>query len=74
VRGDTFPNAEVFALDARANGAMLFDYRTAGGQNTGPLQLIGRASETLGTISLSVAVDAEIFVAPPPTCTPTKGT
>jgi hypothetical protein len=32
------------------------------------------ASATLGTLSLSVAVDAEIFVAPPPTCTPTKGT
>ena len=74
VRGDTFPNAEVFALDARANGAMLFDYRTAGGATTGPLRLISRADATLGTFSVAVATNGDIFVAPPQTCGPTMGT
>jgi hypothetical protein len=73
VRGDTFPNCEVFVLDVKGNGEMLFDYRTAGGQNTGPLRLIGRGNSSLGTFNDTVAVNDEIFVAPQPTCMPTKG-
>jgi len=73
VRGDTFPNCEVFVLDVKANGEMLFDYRTAGGQNTGPLRLIGRGNSSLGTFKDTAAVSGEIFVAPQPTCAPTRG-
>jgi hypothetical protein len=70
----TFPNCEVFVLDAKANGEMLFDYRTAGGQNTGPVRLIGRGNTSLGTFNDTAAVNGEIFVAPQATCTATRGT
>lgn len=73
VRGDTFPNCEVFALDCRANGAMLFDYRTSGGRNFGPLRLLGQKDSTLGLFNVRVALNGETFSAPPQNCAPTKG-
>jgi hypothetical protein len=58
VRGDDFPNAEVFVVDAKGVGCLLFDGRTTGGQNTGPMtRLAGaHAAQVLGQFSLAVAV------------------
>jgi hypothetical protein len=39
MRGDSFPNAEVFLLDTKQRAAPLLDYRTSGGI-AGPLRLI----------------------------------
>jgi hypothetical protein len=39
LRGDSFPNAEVFLLDARHNAAPLLDYQTSSGV-AGPLWLV----------------------------------
>ncbi|NRF70293.1 hypothetical protein HLB44_25110 [Aquincola sp. S2] len=49
VKGDTFPNAEVF-IRGRGLNKLLFDYRTTADRNSGPLGLAG-ANETtsLGT-------------------------
>lgn len=53
VRGDNFPNAEVFILDARGKAVLLFDFTTDGGRNTGPLtRLMGdHAAQCLGTFT-----------------------
>lgn len=58
VRGDDFPNAEVFVVDAKGVGCLLFDGRTTGGQNTGPMtRLAGaHAAQALGQFSLAVAL------------------
>lgn len=37
VRGDSFPNAEIFVLERSGRAIPLFDFRTKGGRNTGPL-------------------------------------
>ncbi len=60
VRGDNFPNAEVFVLDEKGNGTLLFSLKTDGGQNTGPFtRLWGEhAKQVLGTFRLAIPVDA----------------
>ena len=66
VRGDDFPNAEVWVFDASAdagksnsNAALLFDFRTTGGQNTGPLfSLFGSGSgNILGNFHKTIPID-----------------
>jgi hypothetical protein len=60
VRGDSFPNAEVWAYDDPSDGnyVLLFDYRTEGGRNTGPLRLPGsHSSSNLGQIFLTVPME-----------------
>ena len=51
VRGDTFPNAEVFVVDGVGKAILLWDFATSGGQDTGPMtRLAGSHSDTaLGT-------------------------
>ncbi|HTU64355.1 MAG TPA: hypothetical protein VMF52_00275 [Steroidobacteraceae bacterium] len=51
VRGDNFPNCEVFVTDASGRGALLFAFATDGGQDTGPMtRLAGDgAGQVLGT-------------------------
>jgi hypothetical protein len=58
VRGDDFPNAEVFVLDSKGFGCLLFDGRTTGGQDTGPLtRLAGpHESQNLGSFSCAVTL------------------
>jgi hypothetical protein len=46
VRGDDFPNAEVFVLDPIGHGCLLFDGRTTGGQDTGPIMRLAGAYES----------------------------
>jgi hypothetical protein len=51
VRGDDFPNVEVFAVDAKGQSVLLFEFATSGGQNTGPItRLAGdHSNQTLGS-------------------------
>jgi hypothetical protein len=60
VRGDDFPNAEVFLKDAHGRGALLFDFRTGGGRHSGPFtRLYGaHATQVLGPIAITVPLDA----------------
>ena len=37
MRGDDFPNAEVFVTDAAGHAVLVFDFETSGGQTTGPM-------------------------------------
>jgi hypothetical protein len=48
IRGDDFPNAEVFVLDARSRACLLFDGRTTGGQDTGPITRLAGSHESQG--------------------------
>jgi len=61
VRGDNFPNAEVFVLDARATGCLLFDGRTTGGRETGPMtRLAGsHATQRLGAFSVTLPLSRD---------------
>ena len=55
IRGDSFPNAEVFIIEENGRQVLLFDFRTTGGRDTGPLRLIGEhAGVVLGTFSVRV--------------------
>ena len=58
VRGDTFPNAEVFLVDSVGKAVLLWDYTTTGGQDTGPMtRLAGsHSSTTLGTFFVRVPI------------------
>jgi hypothetical protein len=47
VRGDNFPNAEVFVLDSKGQGCLLFDGRTTGGQDSGPITRLAGDHEEL---------------------------
>lgn len=48
VRGDDFPNAEVFVIDGSGKSALLFAFTTDGGQHTGPMtRLAGDHSNLL---------------------------
>jgi hypothetical protein len=59
VSGDDFPNAEVIVYDAAWTAALVFDYRTGGGQQTGPSRLFGsHADQKLGFIHASIPMDA----------------
>ena len=61
VRGDTFPNLEVFVLDANDKGILLFDGRTAGGQTTGPLTHLpgSNSRKNLGQFSQIIEITAD---------------
>jgi hypothetical protein len=51
VRGDDFPNAEVFVVDRMGGSIVLLDFKTTGGQQTGPMTRLWGAHEkqVLGT-------------------------
>lgn len=74
LRGDDFPNAEVFVLDAKGTGCLLFDGRTTGGQDTGPMtRLAGdHSSQRLGAFSSVVGLARDgNFLAPKTSCAKT---
>ena len=62
VRGDNFPNAEVFVIDAATvgSGCLLFDGRTSGGQHTGPITRLpgSGATSRLGAFSARMPLSA----------------
>lgn len=60
LRGDNFPNAEVFVLDRAGYGGLLFDGLTTGGRNTGPMtRLWGKhAQQVLGSFSAIVSTQS----------------
>jgi hypothetical protein len=67
IRGDDFPNAEVFVLDANGLGCLLFDGRTTGGQDTGPFTRLagGHEWQTLGQFCCSIPLSASsLFLHP----------
>ena len=75
VRGDDFPNAEVFVLDSAGVGCLLFDGRTTGGKNTGPITRLpgAHAAQRLGTFFCTTGVSpTDLFSAPKTTCPITK--
>jgi hypothetical protein len=75
VRGDDFPNAEVFLMDVNGTGCLLFDGRTTGGQNTGPMtRLVGsHESVRLGNFNLTTGISrVGAFVHARTTCSITK--
>lgn len=53
LRGDDFPNAEVFVTDATGQAVLVFEFATDGGQTTGPMtRLAGdHSGQVLGTFS-----------------------
>jgi hypothetical protein len=61
LRGDDFPNAELFVLDSRGVGCLLFDGRTTGGEETGPItRLAGaHASQRLGTFNCAIPLSPQ---------------
>lgn len=69
VRGDSFPNAEVFIDEPDGKKILLFDFRTAGGRDTGPSALFGNHSgDILGTFDVNSVKNR-----PPLPCPITKG-
>ena len=56
VRGDEFPNAEVFVYDGMGNARLLFAYATSGGQNLGPMTGLAGAHENVKLGSFFVAL------------------
>ena len=58
VRGDDFPNAEIFVLDSKGFGCLLFDGRTTGGQDTGPLTRLAGSheSQNLGSFNCTTSL------------------
>jgi hypothetical protein len=71
VRGDDFPNAEVFVLDSKGTGRLLFDGRTTGGQNTGPMTRLAGANDgqQLGSFSCVTGLGADgSFLSSKPSC------
>jgi len=69
VRGDSFPNAEVFVVDEDGKESLLFDYRTGGGKNTGPGRLFGSHDDVvLGTFAVNV-----VGTGPPAPVSPVQG-
>lgn len=53
LRGDNFPNAEVFVTDGNGQATLIFEFTTDGGQTTGPMtRLAGdHSGQVLGTFS-----------------------
>jgi hypothetical protein len=75
LRGDSFPNAEVFVLDRDSKACLLFDGRTTGGRNTGPFAGLPGSGESsrIGTFSKVVPLSAAgSFAASQPACPVTK--
>lgn len=71
MRGDNFPNAEVFVHDGFGKAVTLFDGGTSGGQTSGPMtRLMGTGENNrLGSFNVAVALDAsDGFVPPIPPC------
>jgi hypothetical protein len=58
LRGDNFPNAEVFATDAAGKSVLIFEFATTGGQTTGPMaRLAGdHSAQILGVFSKRIAL------------------
>ena len=61
VRGDDFPNAEVFVVDRMGGSVLLFDFKTSGGQQTGPMTRLWGAHEKqlLGQFFEKLMLDAQ---------------
>jgi uncharacterized membrane protein YgcG len=61
LRGDDFPNAEVFLLDRKGIGCLLFDGRTTGGRNTGPMTRLagGHESHLIGRFNLTIGISTD---------------
>jgi len=75
VRGDDFPNVEVFVLDSNGLGCLLFDGRTTGRKNTGPIgRLAGsHESQILGAFFCSISASPnDEFVHSKSSCPITK--
>lgn len=71
VRGDNFPNCEVFVVDDAGTSCLLFDGRTNGGQTTGPMtRLVGKnESQSLGGFNLVTGLSKSgNFAAPRTSC------
>ncbi len=60
VRGDNFPNAEVFLMDERGQSVLMFAFATDGDQTTGPMtRLAGdHSGQLLGPFRSSIPIDA----------------
>ncbi len=60
VRGDDFPNAEVFMLDARGSAILMFAFTTDGSQTTGPMtRLAGdHSGQLLGPFRSTIPIDS----------------
>ncbi len=74
-RGDDFPNAEIFVLDSKGQGCLLFDGRTTGGQDTGPITRLAGAhqSQRLGSFHCAIPLSpAGTFLGPKTSCPVTK--
>lgn len=58
MRGDDFPNAEVFVTDATGQAVLIFEFATDGGQTTGPMtRLAGdHSGQVLGTFSKRISL------------------
>jgi hypothetical protein len=75
VRGDSFPNAEVFVIDGFGKAALLFNGQTSGGRQTGPLTgLAGSGvNNRIGSFSKSVPIGpSDGFVSSSLSCAVTK--
>lgn len=59
VRGDPFPNAEVFVYDGAGNSQLLYHFETEGGRNAGPFtDLWGAHARTrLGSFNARIPLD-----------------
>lgn len=56
LRGDSFPNAEVFIWDDQGNSRMLLDFATTGGRNSGPFTRLMGAGESNEVASFAVVL------------------
>ncbi len=58
VRGDAFPNAEVFVYDGVGKSVMVWDFTTTGGADTGPFTMLAGsgASNHLGRFYMAIAL------------------
>ena len=75
IRGDDFPNAEIFLLDRKGQGCLLFDGRTTGGKNTGPItRLVGsHESVLIGRFNLTTGLSPDgSFLHPRAVCPVTR--
>jgi len=71
LRGDDFPNAEVFVVDPAGKACLLFDGRTTGGQDTGPMTRLAGThdKQKLGSFFTTLAIsDSDHFLAAKTTC------
>jgi hypothetical protein len=71
IRGDDFPNAEIFVLDSKDVGCLLFDGRTTGGQDTGPITRLAGLHEGQKLGSFYCAMPLSLsgsFLAPKGSC------